>query len=135
MEVVFDNKTNVLNAKLHTTHDDSVIYSITTDETIFSRTYTYVKDTNPGPGGGMTTVGVINWSKKTFEVNGQRKAIDDIRRKPGGFRNKWVFARRSCCGMEELMETWRTRRSRYWKWTGDREEYDVVHQEEGWEVG
>ncbi|KAF8872443.1 hypothetical protein CPB84DRAFT_1737610 [Gymnopilus junonius] len=111
MEVVFDNKTNVLNAKLHATHDNSVIYTISTDETVFSRAYTYVKDANPAQGGETTIVGVINWSKKTFEINGHRKAIYDIRRKPGGFRNK----------------------SRYWKWAEDREEYNVVHQEDGWE--
>ncbi|KIM36902.1 hypothetical protein M413DRAFT_448828 [Hebeloma cylindrosporum] len=115
MEAIFDNKSDVLNAKLHATHDNSVIYSISTDETIWSRTYTYVKDLNPAQGGDPTLVGAINWAKKTFEIQGQRKGLDDVRRKPPGLaliRNK----------------------SRFWKWGEGREEYDIVHNEEGWEA-
>ncbi|KDR69742.1 hypothetical protein GALMADRAFT_160249 [Galerina marginata CBS 339.88] len=112
MEATFDNKANVLNAKLHAAHDNSVIYSITTDQAVFSRKYTYVRDTNPALGGDSTIVGVINWGKKTFEINGQRKALGEVRRKVGGFRNK----------------------SRFWKWTEDRDEYNVVHREDGWEA-
>jgi hypothetical protein len=90
MEAIFDNKSDVLNAKLHTTHDNSVIYRISTDETIWSRTYTYVKDLNPAQGGDPALVGAINWAKKTFEIQGQRKGLGDIRRKPPklDFRNK-----------------------------------------------
>lgn len=88
MEAIFDNKANVLNAKLHTTHDSSVIYTISTDQTLWGRTYTYVKDTNPALGGGSTIVGVINWEKKTFEIQGHRRPVNDIRRKATGFRNK-----------------------------------------------
>ncbi|KAF5321257.1 hypothetical protein D9619_001661 [Psilocybe cf. subviscida] len=47
MEAIFDNKTDVLNAKLHTTHDNSVIYAVSTDQTMWTRTLTYVKDMNP----------------------------------------------------------------------------------------
>ncbi|KAF9486052.1 hypothetical protein BDN70DRAFT_870566 [Pholiota conissans] len=112
MEAVFDNKANVLNAKLHATHDNSVIYTISTDQTIWGRTYTYVRDANPALGGDPTIVGVVNWKKKTFDVQGQRKAVKDIRRKPEGFRNK----------------------SRFWKWADGREEYDIVHCEEGWQA-
>ncbi|KAF8963656.1 hypothetical protein BDZ97DRAFT_986872 [Flammula alnicola] len=112
MEAIFDNKANVLNAKVHATHDNSVIYSISTDQTLWGRTYTYVKDTNPALGGESTIVGVINWGQKTFEIQGNRKPIKDIRRKPGGFRNK----------------------SRFWKWAEGREEYDIVHHEEGWQA-
>ena len=82
MEATFDNKSNVLNAKLHATHDNSVIYSISTDETIWSRAYTYVKDLNPALGGDPTLVGAINWAKKMFEIQGQRRGLGDIRRKP-----------------------------------------------------
>lgn len=56
---------------------------------MWSRTHTYVKDVNPPLGGetagGGATVGVINWDAKTFEVNGQRKHLKAVRRKPGGF--------------------------------------------------
>ncbi|KAF8190785.1 hypothetical protein BJ912DRAFT_1041807 [Pholiota molesta] len=112
MEATFDNKANVLHAKLRTTHDNSVIYTISTDQTIWGRTYTYVRDHNPVHGGEPTIVGVINWEKKTFEIHGHRKAVKDIRRKANGFRNK----------------------SRFWKWADGREEYDIIHREERWEA-
>ncbi|KAF8161645.1 hypothetical protein B0H34DRAFT_388184 [Crassisporium funariophilum] len=108
MEVAFDNKTNVLNAKLRATHDNSVVYTVSTDQTIWGRTYTYLKDANPALGGDASIVGGINWKRKTFEVNGQRKSLGDIRRKPGGLLKK----------------------SRFWKWAEDREEYDVVHHDD-----
>lgn len=47
MEAIFDNKSDVLNAKMHATHDNSVIYAVSTDQTLWTRTYTYVKDMNP----------------------------------------------------------------------------------------
>ena len=86
MEATFDNKCNVLNVKLHTNYDNSVIYSISTDETLWSRRYTYVKDLNPAQGGGPSLVGAINWRKKTFEIQGQRKGLNDFRRKPIGLK-------------------------------------------------
>ncbi|KAF9553638.1 hypothetical protein CPC08DRAFT_767371 [Agrocybe pediades] len=116
MEVIFDNKANVLQAKIRAVHDKSVIYSVTTDQTVWSRTHTYVKDVNPTIGGETaTTVGVINWEAKTFEVNGQRKHLNAIRRKPTGFSGLRAKAR-------------------YWKWGEGREEYAILHQEEGWEA-
>lgn len=91
MEAIFDNKANVLNAQLHASHDNSVIYAISTSQTLWRRTYTYLRDTNPASGGDSVIVGAINWRKKTFEIQGQRKFIKDIRRKPKGFFNKWVI--------------------------------------------
>lgn len=90
MEATFDNKSDVLNANLHATHDNSAIYRISTDETIWARMYTYVKDLNPAQGGDPTLVGAINWAKKTFEIQGQRRGLGDMRRKPSAlaFRNK-----------------------------------------------
>ena len=88
MEAIFDNKANVLNAQLHASHDNSVIYDISTSQTLWRRTYTYLRDTNPVSGGESIIVGAINWKKKTFEIQGQRKAIKDIRRKPKGFFKK-----------------------------------------------
>ena len=89
MEAKFDNKTNVLNAKIRTTHDDTVIYSVTTSEGLWGRRYTFLKDANPALG-DSTTVGVIHWNEKIFEVCGHKKSLTDIRRKPQGFRNKSV---------------------------------------------
>jgi hypothetical protein len=88
MEAIFDNNANVLNAQLHASHDNSVIYAISTSQTLWGRTYTYLRDTNPAMGGDSAIVGAINWRKKTFEIQGQRKLIRDIRRKPKGFFNK-----------------------------------------------
>lgn len=88
MEAIFDNNANVLNAQLHASHDNSVIYAISTSQTLWGRTYTYLRDTNPAMGGDSAIVGAINWKKKTFEIQGQRKLIRDIRRKPKGLFNK-----------------------------------------------
>jgi len=89
MEAIFDNKANILNSKLHAAHDGSIIYSVTTDQTLWGRTYTYLRDTNPALGREVLgIVGVINWRAKTFEIGGIRKRIDDVRRKPKGFRHK-----------------------------------------------
>ncbi|KAF8816002.1 hypothetical protein BYT27DRAFT_7185731 [Phlegmacium glaucopus] len=116
MEAIFDNKANVLNARLHASHDNSIIYAISTSQTLWGRTYTYLRDTNPALGGEPTIVGAINWRKKTFEIQGQRKSIGAIRRKPKGLFNK----------------------SRFWRWSDDREEYDIVYDnrelEEKWKA-
>jgi len=57
---------------------------------MWARTYTFVKDLNPALGEDPAVVGAINWVKKTFEIQGQRKRLSVIRRKPAGlaFRNK-----------------------------------------------
>jgi len=113
MEALFDNKANVLNAQLHASHDNSVIYSISTSQTLWGRTYTYLRDTNPASGRESTIVGAINWRKKTFEIQGQRKLIRDVRRKPKGFFD----------------------RTRFWRWSDDREEYEIVyHNQEEWQA-
>ncbi|KAH9485877.1 hypothetical protein JR316_0002792 [Psilocybe cubensis] len=112
MEAIFDNKANVLDAKIRTAHDNSVIYSISTDQTTWSKTYTYVRDMNPAGREDPIVVGIINWDKKTFEVNGHRKTLKEIRRKPRRF----------------------SLRSKLWKWSEDREEYAIVHREEGWQA-
>lgn len=111
MQVSLSNKLNVLCTKLHSVIDDSVIYTVNTDESFWRREYTYLRDTGPtlglsssnsgsGFGGrfsyfntlgsgtngakGGAIVGMINWRKRTFEIQGVRKRIDDIRRKPRG---------------------------------------------------
>lgn len=81
--MIFDNKTNVLNARIYTKHDGLPIYSVTTSSGVFGRKMTLVKDLNPLPG-DIVVVGVINWRERLFEVRGQRKAIKDIKRREGG---------------------------------------------------
>jgi len=105
MEAIFDNKANMLNTHLHAPHDNSIIYSISTSQTLWGRTYTYLRDTNPALGRESAIVGAINWKQKTFEIHGQRKSIRDIRRKPNGFFN----------------------RTRFWRWSKDREEYEICY--------
>ncbi|PPQ83723.1 hypothetical protein CVT25_006127 [Psilocybe cyanescens] len=102
MEAIFDNKANVLDTKLRTSHDNSVIYSISTEQTTWSKTHTYVRDMNPALRGEPAVVGIINWGKKTFEVNGH---------------------------LPEIVS-----RAKLWKWSDDREEYAIVHREEGWQA-
>jgi hypothetical protein len=93
MEVVFDNGGNVLSTKIRTRHDNSVIYTVTTEQTLWrGRIVTYLRDKNPlvGGGGQSVVVGTINWKKKTFEIMGVRQKLEDVRRKVGEFGKKWV---------------------------------------------
>ncbi|KAK7051215.1 hypothetical protein VNI00_004715 [Paramarasmius palmivorus] len=111
MEVIFDNKSNVLNAKLHTTLDDAVIYTLETTYGFRGRRLTVLKDTNPLPGrrqsvAGPATgvnVGSINWREKIMEVNGVRKKIADLKKRKGGYFSN----------------------VRRWQWSSERKEYDV----------
>ncbi|KAJ2935040.1 hypothetical protein H1R20_g2024, partial [Candolleomyces eurysporus] len=112
MEVTFDNQSNVLSAQILTVHDGSVIYRIVTDEGLWSRDHTYLKDANPAVG-EPTNVGVIHWKEKTFEIYGHRKRLSDIRRRP---RNP-------------------LKKERFWRWAPDRKEYTVIyHNEKEWQV-
>lgn len=81
MEVTFDNQSNVLSAQIITVHDGSVIYRVVTDEGMWSRDHTYLKDANPAAG-DPTNVAVIHWKEKTFEIYGRKKKLADIRRRP-----------------------------------------------------
>jgi len=91
MEVVFDNKANVLSAKLHTRHDNSIIYTISTEETLWrGRVVTYLRDRNPLSGADSVVVGAINWKKKTFDIMGTKRCFENVRRKVGEFGKKCV---------------------------------------------
>ncbi|KAF9043909.1 hypothetical protein BJ165DRAFT_175844 [Panaeolus papilionaceus] len=120
MEVIFNNKTNILNAQLLTTHDSCPIYTLSTKQTMWGRTYTYLRDVNPvlgkkGQGDGMI-VGMINWKKKTMDVGGQRKKLGDVRRKILGLAKG------------------KSSKTRLWQWAPDREEYCMEHEDEGWKI-
>lgn len=90
MEVVFDNNCNVLSTKIRTRHDNSVIYTVNTEQTLWrGRIVTYLRDKNPLVGGGQSVVvGAINWKKKAFEIMGVRHKLEDMRRKVGYFGKK-----------------------------------------------
>lgn len=52
---------------------------------MWGRTVTLLKDANPALGANSPIVGAIYWRERLFEVNGHRKSISDIKRKPPGF--------------------------------------------------
>jgi hypothetical protein len=85
MEATFDNGNNVLAANIRTLHDQSIIYTLTTNQTAWKRERTYLKDANPAPG-DSPTAGVIHWQEKMFEIHGVRRPIAELRRKPKGFQ-------------------------------------------------
>lgn len=87
MEAYFDNKTNVLNARIRISRDNSAIYSITTTFGLRGRKITVLQDENPSVG-GPTVVGIIHWKEGAVEIFGQRKKITDIKRTEGGFLKK-----------------------------------------------
>ncbi|KAF8816006.1 hypothetical protein BYT27DRAFT_6483652 [Phlegmacium glaucopus] len=110
MEAIFDNHANLLNTRLQSSHDNSIIYAISTSQTLWGRKYTYLRDANPALGEAPTTVGTIDWKKKTFEIQGQRKSIKNIKRIPKGS----------------------SKGSRFWRWSDDREEYEIVYKKRMW---
>jgi len=85
MEATFDNKTNLLAANVRSFVDSSVLYNITTTHNLWGRTVTLLKDANPALGTNSPIVGAIYWRERLFEVNGHRKSISDVKRKPPGF--------------------------------------------------
>ncbi|KAK1223123.1 hypothetical protein PQX77_014010 [Marasmius sp. AFHP31] len=113
MGVIFDNKSNVLFAKRHTTLDDAVIYTLETTYGFRGRRITILKDSNPaftGSSSGSSTVGAIDWREKTIEVNGVRKKVGDLKKRKG---RGGVF-----------------RNARYWQWAAERKEYEVKFKDE-----
>ncbi|KAJ4477236.1 hypothetical protein J3R30DRAFT_3291126 [Lentinula aciculospora] len=112
MEVRFDNKANILNARLLATHDNSPIYATKTNFTFRGRDITLLQDTNPALSSGSVTVGAIHWKDKIIEVNGYRKKVADLKEKKTGFLNK----------------------ARSWKWSAERREYEIEYTNDEWTV-
>ncbi|KAJ3766736.1 hypothetical protein FB446DRAFT_757242 [Lentinula raphanica] len=111
MEVRFDNKANILNARLLTTHDNSPIYATKTNFTFRGRDITLLQDTNPALAEQESvTVGAIHWKDKIIEVNGYRKKVSDLKEKKNGFLDK----------------------ARYWKWSAGRKEYEIKYSNDEW---
>ncbi|KAJ7461843.1 hypothetical protein B0H11DRAFT_1735989 [Mycena galericulata] len=111
MEATFDNKTNVVNARIRAIHDNSVIYSLRTSFGFRGRRDTILCDENPAPG-AATTVGAIHWQEKTLEISGHKKSCSELRRRAGRFFN----------------------RTRHWRWSPDRKEYEILYEQEEWKV-
>ncbi|GLB38100.1 putative tyrosinase central domain-containing protein [Lyophyllum shimeji] len=115
MEAYFDNKGNILNARIRVARDHSAIYTLKTSfGGLRGRKVTVLQDENPGPPlspGKPACVGCIWWREKAVEVLGQRKAVREVRRTEGWFK-----------------------KTHYWRWSEDRKEYELRHEHEGWKA-
>jgi hypothetical protein len=87
MEATFDNKTNILNARICAAHDNSVIYTLRTNFGFRGRKDTLLFDENPVPG-AAPAVGAIHWQEKTLEVSGHKKSCAELKRRAGRFFNR-----------------------------------------------
>ncbi|KAJ7120694.1 hypothetical protein C8R43DRAFT_79148 [Mycena crocata] len=115
MEAFFDNKTNVVNARICAVLDEAVMYSVETKFEFQGRVRTILRDENPIPGPGASrsaVVGAINWKDKSFEVYGHKHKVDELRRTAGTLFNK----------------------TKYWRWSGARKEYEISYTHEEWKA-
>ncbi|KAJ7662583.1 hypothetical protein DFH06DRAFT_355621 [Mycena polygramma] len=118
MEAYFDNKTNITNARIRTVRDDAPMYAVQTSFAFQGRVRTVLRDENPLPGttpspdSTSTIVGAINWKERSFEVRGQRRKYEELRRKEGG-----LF-----------------RKTRFWRWGKERKEYELAYTHEEWKA-
>ncbi|KAJ6534197.1 hypothetical protein B0H19DRAFT_440437 [Mycena capillaripes] len=115
MEAFFDNKTNIINARICAVLDEAVMYSLQTKFEFQGRVRTVLRDENPllpGTGTASAIVGGINWKEKTFEVHGQKRKYDELRRSAGSLFNK----------------------TRLWRWSPARKEYELSYTHEEWKA-
>ncbi|KAJ7642613.1 hypothetical protein DFH06DRAFT_1214000 [Mycena polygramma] len=127
MEAYFDNKTDITNARIRTVRDDAPIYAVQTSFAFQGRVRTVLRDENPLPSlsssssysspdststSTSTIVGAINWKERSFEVRGQRRKYEEVRRKEGG-----LF-----------------RKTRFWRWRAGRKEYELAYTHEEWKA-
>ncbi|KAJ7662563.1 hypothetical protein DFH06DRAFT_987163 [Mycena polygramma] len=121
MEAYFDNKTNITNARIRTVRDDAPMYAVQTSFAFQGRVRTVLRDenpllpassTSPSTDAGAVIVGAINWKERSFEVRGQRRKYEEVRRKWGG-----LF-----------------RKTRFWRWGTGRKEYELSYTQEEWKV-
>ncbi|KAK7017815.1 hypothetical protein R3P38DRAFT_3320534 [Favolaschia claudopus] len=113
MEAFFDNKTNILNARICAKLDASEMYTVETKFDFHGRIQTILRDRNPVLSGSSSVgVGAINWKEKTFEVKGQKSKYHQLRRTKGNLFNK----------------------TRGWRWSATRKEYDLSYSFEEWKA-
>jgi hypothetical protein len=103
MEAYFDDKTNVLNACIRISHDNSAAYSIKTTFGLRGRKITVLRDENPTMG-SPSVVGIIHWKEGAFEISGHKKKVAEIKRTEGGFLKKCVQILSFC--LTDLNELW-----------------------------
>ncbi|KAJ7144437.1 hypothetical protein C8R44DRAFT_548935, partial [Mycena epipterygia] len=111
MEAFFDNKTNIINARVCAVLDGAPMYSLETRFAFQGRVRTVLRDENPLPR-AAATVGAINWRERSFEIGGRKKKYEEIRRTEGVLFKK----------------------TRYWRWGPVRKEYALSYTYEEWKV-
>lgn len=132
MEAYFDNKGDVLNARIRVLRDDSAVYTVKTTFGLRGRKITVLRDENPTLG-RPAVVGCINWKQKTMDVCGSRRAMRDVKRTEGRFFKKYIF--RVCAGRSDFGLTIWWVRSHLWRWGQERKkEYQIEHDKDGWKV-
>ncbi|KAJ8490095.1 hypothetical protein ONZ45_g13340 [Pleurotus djamor] len=115
MDAYFDNKTNILNAHIRTTYDDSILYKVKSTTSFRGPRITVLEDANPVPGyTGSNIVGAIHWKDKLLEVHGHRRPLADIKRREGR-----MFHLNS---------------SKHWRWGNEHREYQVRFEDDEWKV-
>jgi hypothetical protein len=90
MEAIFDNKANILDARIRAAHYKSILYTLRSNSGFRGRKATTLQDANPPVGSESAIVGVIHWQEKMFEVHGQKKRISEIKRREGGFFARYI---------------------------------------------
>ncbi|KAJ7171426.1 hypothetical protein C8R46DRAFT_1190744 [Mycena filopes] len=113
MEAFFDNKTNIIDARICAVLDNAVMYSVASKLEFQGRVRTVLRDENPLPGVAPSrVVGAINWKERSFEVLGHKRKYEEMRRTKGGLFNK----------------------SKYWRWSATRKEYELSYTHEEWKA-
>ncbi|KAF7316710.1 hypothetical protein HMN09_00404100 [Mycena chlorophos] len=112
MEAFFDNKTNLVNARICAGLDKAIMYTVETKFEFQGRFRTVLRDENPVGENSNMVVGVINWRDKSMEVGGKRRKLDEVRRTKGSLFNK----------------------QRFWKWSSRRKEYELSYTHEEWKA-
>ncbi|KAJ7702705.1 hypothetical protein B0H17DRAFT_1042898 [Mycena rosella] len=113
MEAFFDNKTNIVNARICAALDSAPMYTVETTFAFAGRGRTVLRDANPLPGATASAiVGAINWGEKSFEVGGYKHACAEMRRSEGGLFHK----------------------TKFWRWSAARKEYEITYTHEEWKA-
>ncbi|KAJ7088033.1 hypothetical protein B0H15DRAFT_886050 [Mycena belliarum] len=116
MDAFFDNKTNLVSARICAALDDAPLYTVATAHATFrGRVRTVLRDANPLPGAPRDAiVGAINWAERSVEVRGVRRACKDVRRS----ESNGIFGKKT----------------RYWRWGPGRKEYELTYTHEEWKA-
>ncbi|KAJ7223337.1 hypothetical protein GGX14DRAFT_657946 [Mycena pura] len=128
MEAFFDNKTNIINARICAVLDEAVMYTAETKFEFQGRVRTILLDENPLPGtgaaGAPAVVGAINWKDKSFEVHGHRRKCAELRRTTGNLFTKYTRSGLPSHGFVR----------KFWRWSAARMEFELSYTHEEWKA-